>query len=720
MKFTFAAIAVFTVGFSAFLALPTSAATVNYFWNNSGTDMNSASSYSRVDTGEVSAVLPDSDDLVWFDGLPQKQPHLMSDLTIGGIRFASTNDVSKGKFYASTEDGLNGYNHCGWVITGEVGVTLRLAKTANMNQSENNQALLNHCSYGTNRIECAVVLPDSGVKLSVDKGKLFLDGPVTLPRNNGCLRIMDSKGEDAALVLAAANPGLCGHLQLNNCNIAFAHPEAIGNIWRLTVASENGSGTPRYIWNMTGGEFTNTVPVQIWMGKCERTVFAGPPMRFPNAVLCPDSGSNHAIWVSESLTVGAVSNRNDTAGATAGRYSALDYYGDGSLHVLGDFGPNDLPGVTNVLHLLGGTVVFHDSQTVAATPVAVGKKGTNSRRPRLGITQNLRVKSGLVPGGEVFFYENCKYAGWAAYGCDHTVTMEALTDGVLKFRGWKGDETGLSANLNWGGSSDWWLVPAERLSFGAQDADGTITLFHDIDLNMGDSNAHFLLSAYQGDAFIAGRLAGCITNSYQSQPARQIRKEEGDGAVAIDGQVFVTGDHYVSSGGLLFNGVTAGSVTAKTGGWLGGTGMVQALSIECGGALRPGERGGTLTSDGKQPRPYALSGVTFADGSKFIVDVDNTVNGCLKLTGSSVDYKANGTITVVPCLVGELTHGRTVKILDWQDVSNPKSSTLFDLANWTVDADPEVFSRVGLSIDGSAMYLSVRPKVKPGLLILIR
>jgi hypothetical protein len=85
-----------------------------------------------------------------------------------------------------------------------------------------------------------------------------------------------------------------------------------------------------------------------------------------------------------------------------------------------------------------------------------------------------------------------------------------------------------------------------------------------------------------------------------------------------------------------------------------------------------------------------------------------------------VDFKANGSITVVPSLVGELTHGRTVKILDWQDVSNPKSSTLFDLANWTVDADPEVFSRASLSIDGSAMYLSVRPKVKPGLLILIR
>jgi hypothetical protein len=127
-----------------------------------------------------------------------------------------------------------------------------------------------------------------------------------------------------------------------------------------------------------------------------------------------------------------------------------------------------------------------------------------------------------------------------------------------------------------------------------------------------------------------------------------------------------------------------------------------------------------LTSDGKQPRPYASSGVTFADGSKFIVDVDDNVNGCLKLTGSSVDFKATGTITVVPSLVGEFTRGRTVKILDWQEVSNPSNSSLFDLTKWTVDADPEVFSRAILSIDSTAMYLSVRPKLKPGFYLIVR
>jgi len=679
--------------------------------------MNSASSYSCVDTGEPSTDVPDSDDLVWFDGLPGKQPHLSDDLTLGGIRFASTNDVDKAKFYASTDDGMNGFNHEGWIITAEPGATLRLTRTANLGQSELNQALINHCSYGTNRIECAVELPDNGVKIAVSGGNLFLDGPVKLPKANGHLQVRECTGNYAALVFAAANPDFCGQMTLVNCNVAFAHSEAMGNIWRLTVSSENG-GTKRYIWNMTGGELTNNTPFQIWMNKCEATAFAGPPMRLPNATLCPDSGLNHVIWAEESLTVGAVSNKASTT--TSGMLSTLNYFGEGTFHVLGDFGPQGMPGITNVLRISGGTVVLHDPQVVKATPVAFGVNGANSRRPRLGIFADHIVKTGLVPGGSVYLSQDCDYGGWAAYGGDHDLMLEAEIDGILRLRGWKGDETGLSADLNWCNRTDWWKVP-RRIFFGAEDADGTVTLRNDIvDVNLNDSNGHFEIGAFQGGAFIAGRVAGSVTNGIASFLNRPIVKYTGDGAVAFDGQVFITGGHYVSTGGLLFNGPTAGTVTAKTGGWLGGTGTVHAISIEGGGALRPGELGGTLTSDGKQPFQYALSGVTFADGSKFIVDVDDKVHGCLKLTGSSVAYKANGTITVVPSLVDELTSGRTVKILDWQGVSNPTASTLFNIANWTVDADTNVFSRATLSIDDTAIYLYVRPKFKPGFILLVR
>ena len=679
------------------LALPASAATVNYFWNNSGTDMNSPSSYSRVDTGEVSTVLPDSDDLVWFHGLPEKQPRLTSSLSLYGIRFASTNDVSKGKFYASTDDGLNGYNHCGWVLTGAEGAVLTLTRNANLGQSENNQCVIASCSYGTNRVECPVQFP-TAAKIMGNAGRLVLAGPISQPEN-GTTRLMDSGGT-GGVVLAAANPNFLGFLDTSNGNIELAHTNAICAVKRVGLVSSSGGGTYRYFRNLTGGELVDSHPFEFWMEKCEATVFAGPPMRFPAATLCPDSGQNRTIWVDTSLTVGDVSNRNVSAGTTAGRYAALDYYGAGSLHVLGDFGPSDLPGVTNVLRLLGGTVVLHDPQTLAATPVAVGQKGTNSRRPRLGISQDLSVKTGLVPGGEIFYYENCNYGGWAAYGGDHTVTMEALTDGVLKLRGWKGDTTGLSANLsNWNGS-DWWIVPGD-FNFGAEDADGTVTLAHDIDVNLGDSNATFGLGAFQGDAFVAGRIAGSITNSVSGFLPRWIRKDVGDGAVAVDGPVFITGGHYVSSGGLLINGPTAGSVTARTGGWLGGTGTVHAVTVQSGGALRPGELGGTLTSDGA---------VTMADGAKLIVDIGDVsdngdVHGCLNLTGRSVALKANGTVTLVPNLVGKLTGGRTVKILDWSGATNPTDTSLFNIGNWTVDADPEVYSKAELSVQGQAMYL---------------
>ena len=698
--------AAFAGSSSAFLALPLSAATVNYFWNNSSTNMNTASSYSRVDTGEVSAVMPDSDDFVWFDGLPEKQPHLSASLTLNGIRFASTNDVSKGKFYASTDDGLNGYNHCGWILTGAEGAVLTLNKGATLGQSENNQCVIASCSYGTNRVECPVQFP-TAAKIMGNAGRLVLAGPISQSAN-GTTRLMDSGGS-GGVVLAAANPNFLGFLDTSNGNIELAHTNAICAVKRVGLVSSSGGGTYRYFRNLTGGELVDSHPFEFWMEKCEATVFAGPPMRFPAATLCPDSGQNRTILVDTSLTVGAVSNRNVSAGTTAGRYAALDYYGAGSLHVLGDFGPSDLPGVTNVLRLLGGTVVFHDPQTLAATPVAVGQKGTNSRRPRLGIPQDLSVKAGLVPGGEIFYYENCNYGGWAAYGGDHTVTMEATTDGVLKLRGWKGDTTGLSANVsNWNGS-DWWILPGD-FYFGAEDADGTGTLAHDIDVNLGDNNATFGLGAFQGDAFVAGRIAGSITNSVSGFLPRWIRKDVGDGAVAIDGQVFITGGHYVSSGGLLFNGPTAGSVTARTGGWLGGTGTVGAVTVQTGGAIRGGEQGGELEVSGN---------VTMADGGKFIVDIGENTSGCVKFKGNRLALKASGKVIVVPSVPPKFKFRRKVKILDWSEATDPTDTSLFTIENYEVAENAEAFASATLSKEGSAIYLTVKPLSEAATMISI-
>lgn len=689
-RYTFAALSAFAVGYPAFLTLPLSAATVNYFWNNSSTDMNSASSYSRVDTGEVSTVMPGRDDLVWFDGLPEKQPHLSASLTLNGIRFASTNDVSKGKFYASTDDGLNGYNHCGWVLTGAEGAVLTLTRGANLGQSENNQCIIASCSYGTNRVECAVQFPDAA-KIMGNAGRLVLAGPISQSAN-GTTLIMDSSGS-GGVVLAAANTNFLGILDASNCNIELAHTNAISGVKRVVLKSVTGQSNPSsyYFRNLTGGEIVDNHPFLFWMSKCQGTYFDGPPMRFSGATICPDPTESRCIWVDTSLTVGAVSNRSS---ATSGMLSALEYYGAGALHVLGDVGPQTIPGVTNVLRILGGTVVLHNKDVMEATPIAIGQKGTNSRRPRLGISQDLFVKSGLVPGGEVFHYENCNYGGWAAYGGDHTVTMEAATDGVLKLRGWKGDTTGLSANLSWGGSGDWWLLPGD-FYFGAEDADGTVTLSGDIDVNRADSNAHFTLGAFQGGAFVAGRLVGSITNSVAGFLGRQIRKEEGDGAVAIDGQVFITGGHYVSSGGLLFNGLTAGSVTAKTGGWLGGTGTVHAVTVQNGGALRPGEQGGELNVSGS---------VSFADGAKIIADVGPGVHGCANFTGSNVSLSAAGGVVVELQPVGVVDCGARVKILDWSGASMADASA-FDLSRYSVSFDTNVFSSARLSVKDSAMYL---------------
>ena len=184
----------------------------------------------------------------------------------------------------------------------------------------------------------------------------------------------------------------------------------------------------------------------------------------------------------------------------------------------------------------------------------------------------------------------------------------------------------------------------------------------------------------------------------------------GDGAVAIDGQVFITGGHYVSSGGLLFNGPTAGSVTARTGGWLGGTGTVGAVTVQTGGAIRGGEQGGELEVTGN---------VTMADGGKFIVDIGENTSGCVKFKGNRLALKASGKVIVVPSVPPEFKLRRKVKILDWSEATDPTDTSLFTIENYEVAENAEAFAGATLSKEGSAIYLTVKPLSEAATMISI-
>ena len=182
--------------------------------------------------------------------------------------------------------------------------------------------------------------------------------------------------------------------------------------------------------------------------------------------------------------------------------------------------------------------------------------------------------------------------------------------------------------------------------------------------------------------------------------------------IAYDGPYYLAAgeEHFVNGGGLLINAWCKNRWIVQNGAWLGGTGTVANLQIKVGGAIRGGEQGGVLAVGGS---------VTLESGSGFIVDIGDATNGRVYFTGSQCAYTAQGGVVVRPVLGANVKGGRTVKILDWSGATNPTDTSLFNIENWTVDADPEVYSKAELSVQGQAMYLKFVLAKSGGTMILL-
>ena len=91
------------------------------FWANTGTDFNSASSFTNL-AGAAQA--PTSSDFVYFASCAVTQPILTSNLTIKGFGFSLSNNYA-----TATNDGFNGYNFSGYNFTAQNGAKLTLGNS---------------------------------------------------------------------------------------------------------------------------------------------------------------------------------------------------------------------------------------------------------------------------------------------------------------------------------------------------------------------------------------------------------------------------------------------------------------------------------------------------------------------------------------------------------------------------------------------------------------
>ena len=687
------------------LALPAAAADVNYIWANTSSDMNSASSYLLADGTTVSTALPTKTDRIFFVGCPTNQPHLSSTLEVRAICFGPIG--SNGRTNAPDQNTAEGaYDNCGWHITGEQGAELKLPQS--WNEGKNWNFAFSQASWGTNVVDVPVHFTSANAQLRPimpSRGQLEFRKEVSSDSETATIYCSGTSG---TVVFGAPNPTLRILDTEDACSVVFTDPVALTGLTTLILNDSTYPTRSGSFANESGGKvvFANAVEVKS-TSKVAGMHFAGAPMDFPNAVFRPDlTQERYFYYFDVPVRFKGLENN----GTTVGKGFRFPKYGAATLTIENDVFQAAPAGQTNLIDIVDGTMNLLDPSYWSRQTVLFGEGGyffENGARPNMALYSDLDVPAGSVPGGHATWEDRGYVFGWSAFGGNRTVRL--FGGGILPLSG--GENL---SGIAWAPSAGWRQYPT-RLVFGSPDADGTVTLDNDIDLYK--SNSHWTANeagvyAVKGKAFVDGRIKGCITNSLGAGLNCRYRKH-GDGVIAFDGPYYPTSgnEHYVSGGGLLINAWCRNRWIVQDGAWLGGTGTVAVLQIQSGGAIRPGEQGGTLTSDGA---------VTMAEGSKFIVDVDDSVHGCLKLTGSSVALKAEGAITVVPSLVDELTSGRTVKILDWQDVSNPTDSTLFNIANWTVDADTNVFSRATLSIDDTAIYLYVRPKFKPGLVLMVR
>ena len=684
------------------LALP-AAADVNYIWANTSSDMNSASSYFLADGTTVLTAVPTKNDRIFFVGTPQFQPHLSATLEVKAICFGPIG--SNGRTNAPDQNTAEGaYDNCGWHITGEAGAELRLPQS--WNEGKNWNFAFSQASWGTNVVDVAVHFTSTDAKyrpIMPSRGQLEFRKEVSSDSETACILCSGTSG---TVVFGAPNPTLRILDTEDACSVSFTDPAALTALTTLILNDstyptrdgrfDNASGVTVSFPNMT--EVTSTANVA-------GMHFTGSPMEFPQAVLRPDlSKERYFYYFDTPVRFKGLENNNTS---TVGKGYRFPKYGAATLTIEDDIFQDAPEGQTNLVAIINGTMNLLDTSYWSRETVLFGENGyffENGSRPVMALHSDIDVPLGAVPGGHLTWKDRGFVFGWAAFGGDRTVRL------------FGGEPLPLSGSvavsgIAWGNG---WLQYPTRLVFGSPDADGTVIFQNDIDLK--NANTHWSgnarsIYAVKGKAFVDGRIKGCITNTAAAVTGSRYHKE-GNGVIAYDGPYYLAAgeEHFVDGGGLLINAWCKNRWIVQDGAWIGGTGTVANLQIKAGGAIRGGEQGGVLAVGGS---------VTLESGSGFIVDIGDATNGCVDFAGSQCAYKAQGGVVVRPVLGSNVKGGRTVKILDWSGATNPTDTSLFNIGNWTVDADPEVYSKAELSVQGQAMYLKFALANCGGTMILI-
>ena len=697
-KYTFVALAAFTMA----TILPASAYDM-LVWANRASDMNAASSWNDKD-GNESNIAPSANTVLFFTTKAVVQPVLSSSLTVIGLHFhACTNSTSAAVPRVHPADGEGGYNYSGYRITGLDGAVLTLdGNNNNFGWTRD----LDMASMGTNSVAVPVVFTNNREhRVNVTGGRFIFEKPVsTHATSQFCVGAGPTAG--GRVVFAASSPDFVPKMVAISGTLAIADPAALSGVTNFSAScwgwsDFNGYKIEKCCRFINETDKPAVINSEIFsLGDTDAFYFDGGPFPMSNMVFRTNLRGS-AIGGNANVTVKEIV-------CTASEAKTFDKRGKGAFVNLGGFCVDSV--YTNELRVSEGTYV-------AMTPDGLSRRRnvlwcdvypSSPIGARIGVDFDYSPIHSSDDDADLRFNHNARPAGFAAASGVRHVN---LYNGAL-----------LRRNMTHPVLGGNWKQFAGTMCFGAEGTAGTVVLDNDIDLNSTEGNAgynEYSVSVWDGDAFVDARLAGSVTNAPDSKPTHRyvrLSKKEA-GVLALDGPCYVTCDGRVYAGGLLVNNTIDCKYIVYDGAWIGGTGKTLALEIQAGGAIRGGEQGGELEVSGD---------VTMADGGKFIVDIGEksgeNVHGCVKFKGDNLKLIASDKVIVAPSLFSELKERRKVKIVDWSEATNLQDTSLLNLSNYEVEENttPELYASATLSTEGSAIYLTIRPPSKPGLLITVR
>ena len=651
-------------------------------WGNRSPDMNAASSWDDA-AGNVSAVAPSSNAVLFFATNAVVQPVLTSSMTVIGLHFhACTNSTSSDVPRVHKADGCGGWNYSGYRITGAEGAVLTLdGNTDNKGWTRD----VYMATKGTNTIAVPVAFTDNRKHhVYSSGGRLVFEAPVSTHATQEFVIGSQAYGR---VVFAAPNPDFVPTYVNIQGDLAIADPRAMEAVPKFTSGcwawstSVNGFSSEKacHLINETGEPAVITATA-IELGDHDGFGINGGPFPMSNTVFRANMRDGKAIGGGTADIV-----VKEIVCTKPAEQKTFNKHGSGTLVNLGGFCTNSI--ATNVLQVSAGTYV-------AMTPAGLSRKQNvlNSDvypdspiGTRIGVDFDYAPLHSSDDDGDLRFYHYRRPAGFAAASGIRHVN---LYGGVLLRRSLK--------NSVLGGE---WRQFANTMGFGAEGTAGTVVLDNDIDLNNATANGECSVSVWDGDAFVDARFAGMVTNAPDSKPEhRNVRLSKKEaGVLALDGPCYVTADGRVYAGGLLVNSTIESKYVVYDGAWIGGTGRTLGLEIQSGGGLRPGEQGGEMEVSGA---------MSLADGARIVADLGpGGVHGCANFTGSGVAYSAAGGVVVEMVPLEGLKFGTKVKILDWSGAT-PTDVSAFDLSRYTISYDETFFSSAKLLVQGDAIYLA--------------